>query len=133
MNDKSRDCLVKILLECDKIEERRVRFGMDREVFVHDAAYADMLLMPLAQIGELSVHVDSEVLRTIMPLTVWRQVRGFRNIIVHSYGSINREWAWETVVRDVPQLKEAVLNLEELRVAYEHEREALEREAVWPG
>lgn len=82
--------------------------------------------MPLAQIGELSVHVDSEVLKEVMPLAVWRQVRGFRNVIVHSYGSINREWAWVTVERDVPQLKEAIMTLEEVRIAYKHELQQIE-------
>lgn len=124
MNGKSLRCLVCILLECDKIAGRRVRFAIDEELFVSDAAYADMLLMPLAQIGELSVHVDPEELRRAMPLAVWRQVRGFRNVIVHHYGTINREWAWETIERDVPQLREAVLGLPDVRSAYEEELRA---------
>ena len=59
-----------------------------------------------------------------MPLAVWRQVRGFRNVIVHHYGTINREWAWETIERDVPQLREAVLGLPDVRSAYEEELRA---------
>ena len=64
------DRLVKILLQCDQVEERKNRFHISEALFVGDAAFADMLLMPLAQIGELSVHVSDETLREIMPLTV---------------------------------------------------------------
>ena len=121
MNDKSRDCLVRILFECDKVLERKDRFSITKDVFTGNAAYADMLLMPLAQIGDLSVHVADDVLKGIMPLAVWRQVWGFRNVIVHHYGTIDRQWAWETVDRDVPELRSAILAQGEVRAAYEQE------------
>ena len=85
--------------------------------------------MPLAQIGELSVHVDDSVLRTIMPLSTWKQVRGFRNVIVHSYGSIDRVWAWDTIQSDVPDLKSKILALDNVRDAYEAELSAIADES----
>ena len=43
MSAKDIDLLVKIVLQCDAIEERRARFNFDEQRFVSDAAYADML------------------------------------------------------------------------------------------
>lgn len=124
------DRLVKIVLQCDQIQERKERFGITEQVFVADAAYADLLLMPLAQIGELSVHVSDESLRNIMPLSTWKQVRGFRNVIVHSYGSIDRVWAWDTIVNDIPELRSCILNEDDVRSAYDAEVLAIASEAT---
>lgn len=130
MNDRELGIFVRILLECDRISERVERFDIQRKRFVSDGALADMLLMPLVQIGELSVHVDGETLKEIMPLQVWKQVRGFRNIIVHSYGSINRDWAWETIERDIPDLRARLLAKPEIEAAYNSELEALALETT---
>lgn len=121
MNAKSCDCLVKILLQCDAIAQRCQRFAVTQDLFETDDAIADMLLMPLAQIGELSIHVDDAVLSSIMPLRVWKQVRGFRNRVVHDYGTINRTWAWATVEQDIPDLRSHILKNEEVASAYEKE------------
>ena len=31
---------------------------------------------------------------------------GMRNLVAHSYGSMNREIIWETAVNDIPTLKQ---------------------------
>lgn len=128
MSARDVDLLVKVVLQCDQIHERIDRFGITESLFVEDVAYADMLLMPLAQIGELSVHVDDQTLQRIMPLPIWKQVRGFRNVIVHSYGSIDRIWAWDTIKSDIPDLKSKILALDNVRTAYEAELSAIARE-----
>lgn len=34
------------------------------------------------------------------------QIKGMRNLIAHSYGSMSREIIWETAVTDIPVLKQ---------------------------
>ena len=65
-----------------------------------------------------------------MPLLVWKQVRGFRNVIVRSYGSIDRIWAWDTIQSDIPDLKHRILALDEVRCAYEAEPSEIANEVA---
>ena len=39
----------------------------------------------------------------------WREIRGFRNVLVHDYlGDTNDEQVWKTVIDDLPTLKVAM-------------------------
>jgi uncharacterized protein with HEPN domain len=44
-----------------------------------------------------------------MPEIPWKAIRGFRNIAVHQYGTIDFKDVYKTVIEDIPELK-AVLN-----------------------
>jgi uncharacterized protein with HEPN domain len=42
----------------------------------------------------------------------WRQLSGTRNILVHAYlGGIDEETVWETVDRDLPPLRAALVRM----------------------
>ena len=61
--------------------------------------------MCLLQIGELAGHL-TEAYRTAHPEMPWRQIRALRNIIAHSYGSVDAQTAWEIVKDDIPILRD---------------------------
>ena len=37
--------------------------------------------------------------------TPWRQIKAMRNIVAHSYGTVDPEITWEIITDDIPTLK----------------------------
>ena len=96
MNDRDKAFLKDMLAYCQKIEERKQRFGISKDTFVSDEALADLLLMPVFQIGELANGLSSEYLEQSVDIP-WHAIRGFRNVIAHDYAVVDPFWAWDTV------------------------------------
>lgn len=92
---------------CQKIEERKQRFGISKDIFVSDEALADLLLMPVFQISELANNLSSEYLEQSADIP-WHAIRGFRNVIAHDYAVVDPFWAWDTVENDIPHLAVAI-------------------------
>lgn len=108
MNDKDATLLKEIHRLCIAIEERRSRFAIDEKGFSNDEALANMLLMPAFQIGELSGRLSDDLILKTEKLVPWRAIKGFRNIIAHDYANVDANWAWDTIVYDIPHLRENV-------------------------
>lgn len=60
MNESDAVLATQMLAYCDKIGERIDEFGIDEDAFVDNSAYADMILMPVFQIGELAHGLSDE-------------------------------------------------------------------------
>ena len=61
--------------------------------------------MCLLQIGELSNSLSEEFRTTHMAIP-WKQIRGFRNIIAHAYGTVEPSIVWEIITTELSELKE---------------------------
>ena len=57
-----------------------------------------------AQIGELVGKLTDEF-RAQHPAVPWRQIKAMRNIVAHSYGTVDPETTWEIITDDIPALK----------------------------
>lgn len=53
----------------------------------------------LLQIGELTNSLSEEFLTT-HPEIPWKQIRGFRNIIAHAYGTVEPSIVWEIITSE---------------------------------
>lgn len=89
---------------CDQIEETILRFGNSYDVFSNDAIYRNAAAMCVLQIGELAGKLTDD-LRNEHSGAPWRQIKGMRNIVAHSYGTVDPETTWEILVEDIPALK----------------------------
>ena len=89
---------------CDQIAETIRRFGNDYSVFSTDAIYRNAAALCVLQIGELAGKLTDEF-RAEHPGAPWRQIRGMRNIVAHSYGTVDPEITWEILTEDIPKLK----------------------------
>ena len=61
--------------------------------------------MCVIQIGE-PVSALSEDVKQQYPDIPWRVIKDTRNFYVHAYGAIDLPSVWETLVNDIPALRE---------------------------
>ena len=93
-----------IVSYCEQIEETIDRFGDSYAVFSEDPIYRNAAALCILQIGEL-VGKLTEDFRAAHPGVTWRQIKAMRNIVAHSYGTIDPEVTWEVMTEDIPALK----------------------------
>jgi len=92
-----RDCLNRIL---DYTNAERSRFDASRLV-------QDAVIRNLQTLAESSQRLSSEIKGT-EPQIPWRELSGFRNVIVHGYLGVDLGAVWLVVEQDLPALTAAV-------------------------
>jgi len=81
--------------------------GRDEESIASDRTARAAVLHELAVIGEAAARVSQEV-RDRSPEIPWRQIVGFRNIVVHEYFGLSWPIIWVTATLDVPALRSRI-------------------------
>jgi uncharacterized protein with HEPN domain len=92
-----RDCLDRIL---EYTNAERSRFDASRLV-------QDGVIRNLQTLAESSQRLSSEIKAT-EPQIPWRELAGFRNVIVHGYLGVDLGAVWLVVEQDLPSLTAAV-------------------------
>lgn len=103
MNDKIENTLTHIVEYCQKIDDAKHRFFANRKLFDKDAFYRDGCAFYVQQIGELVKQLPESFIADNAEVP-WHQIRGFRNVIAHAYGSVDADVLWETITEDIPVL-----------------------------
>lgn len=91
---------------CFEIEKSIERYGNSFDIFDEDKDYQRSVSFSILQIGELSSRLSQEYREKTRSRIQWGPIKGMRNLVAHSYGSMSREVIWETAVNDIPVLKE---------------------------
>ena len=104
--DRNIGALEHIVVYCQQIEQTVERFGNSAETFQNDPIYRNAAALCILQIGELSGGLSEEYRKATSSRVQWGPMKGMRNLVAHSYGSMNREIIWETAVNDIPTLKQ---------------------------
>ena len=102
--DRDHRILEHIIVYCEQIEQTIARFGDDYAVFQTDPIYRNASALCILQIGEL-VGKLSDGFRAAHSEIPWRQIKAMRNIVAHSYGTVDAETTWEVITSDIPDLK----------------------------
>lgn len=92
-----RDCMERIR---EYTNAERVRYETSRLV-------QDAVIRNLQTLTESSQRLSSEIKGT-EPQIPWRELAGFRNVIVHGYLGVDLGAVWLVVEQDLPALTEAV-------------------------
>ena len=92
-----RDCLARVL---EYTNSERSRFEASRLV-------QDAVIRNLQTLAESSQRLSSEIKGT-EPQIPWRELAGFRNVIVHGYLGVDLAAIWLVVEQDLPALTKAV-------------------------
>ena len=62
------------------------------------------VILQLMLIGEVSKKISEETKAQIQ--LPWKQIIGFRDRAIHNYFNVNLNVVWDTVIMDIPVLKE---------------------------
>ena len=92
-----RDCLARILEYTDG----------ERSRFIDSRLVQDATIRNLQTLAESSQRLSSEIKGT-EPQIPWRELAGFRNVIVHGYLGVDLGAVWLVIEQDLPALTEAV-------------------------
>lgn len=92
-----RECLDRIF---EYTQGERARFDTSRLV-------QDAVIRNLQTLAESSQRLSTEVKAT-EPQIPWRELAGFRNVIVHGYLGVDLGAVWLVVEQDLPALAAAV-------------------------
>ena len=91
--------------EClDRIREYT---NADRAQFDTSRLVQDGVIRNLQTLAESSQRLSSEI-KSTEPQIPWRELAGFRNVIVHGYLGIDLGAVWLVVEQDLPPLSEAL-------------------------
>ncbi len=92
-----RDCLNRIF---EYTLADRARFDASRLV-------QDAVIRNLQTLAESSQRLSKEI-KSTEPQIPWRELAGFRNVIVHGYLGVDLGAVWLVVEQDLPALTDAV-------------------------
>ena len=86
------------------------------EDYIDDVGFSDFetnsmmknaSIRQLEIIGEASSRISNE-LKSEYPLINWKDIIGFRNIIIHQYFGIDEKIVWDILKNDLPILKKLI-------------------------
>ena len=75
-----------------------------RDAFLQSVLIQDGVIRSFEVMGEAVKHL-SPTLRQKHPEVPWRQMAGFRDVLIHNYMGLDLEEVWNAVERDLPDLK----------------------------
>lgn len=110
MKDEDIVIIKKMIKYCNDINTLMVRFHKDFELYKKDISFQYACNMCIIQIGELANRLSDEVKETNKGIP-WRAIRGMRNLHAHDYENVDLEIVWNTLVEDIPMLKETLEKL----------------------
>lgn len=98
-----------ILKALEKIESFSSSCNSFEEFFEDEKTQASVKY-ELVVIGEATNRLTEQV-RTLSAGAQWRAIIGMRNYLAHEYFAVDLNTVWETVQRDVPVFKSAIVGL----------------------
>jgi uncharacterized protein with HEPN domain len=105
MSNRDEIILEKMIQYANEIAYTIQKFNLDYVKFAEDFIVKNAVSMCILQIGEL-VNKLSDEFKNIYNALPWEDIKAMRNIAAHNYGEIDLEVLWETIINDVPDLKE---------------------------
>ena len=93
------------ILECIEWIESYTREGHD--AFNASRQIQDAVLRNFEVMGEATKRLSAAV-RDTHPEVPWRQVAGFRDVLIHDYFGIDLDEVWGVVQSKLPELKQQI-------------------------
>ena len=86
---------------------------MDAAAFEQDTRTQDAVIRALQIVGEAAnnARVAAPTLHSSAPEIPWDVMYGMRNRIVHDYFEVDLDVVWQTIQRDLPELRPRIVQL----------------------
>lgn len=81
--------------------------GQSLETFSVDEMRIDAVVRNLETLGEAVKHLPADI-RALAPDTPWAQIAGLRDVLAHTYFSVNLTLIWDIVAHEAPALRAVV-------------------------
>lgn len=78
--------------------------GIDFDQFTKDQKTQDAVIRQLEIIGEASSKLTPDFIKTNSQVP-WREIKDFRNKLIHDYWELDLDLIWNVVVQDIPLLE----------------------------
>ncbi|MXW25704.1 MAG: DUF86 domain-containing protein [Dehalococcoidia bacterium] len=102
MSERRWDIYVRDMIECcDRVLMHTA--GLGRAQVFNTAIVRDATLWNIGILGEAANNMPAAV-REAHPDIPWRDIIDARNRIIHGYGDIDEDVAWDIISRDIPDL-----------------------------
>lgn len=97
-----------VLDSISEIENYTSNINLDK--FINNSMMIDASIRHLEIIGEASNHL-SEIIKSTYKTVEWRQIIGFRNLLIHEYFSVDVNLVWHVIQFDMPHLKQTIIEI----------------------
>ena len=80
---------------------------MDIDTFTKDRKTYSAVIREFEIIGEATKHLPEDLLQKYNQIA-WRDIKDFRNILIHEYFGVDHDIVWNTIQTDLPFLKTVI-------------------------
>lgn len=84
--------------------------GLDANEFSTNRLVYSATIREFEIIGEATIHLSDETLSKYDQI-VWRDLKDFRNLLIHEYFGVDAQIVFNTIKNDLPLLKNVVLKM----------------------
>ena len=81
--------------------------GLDFQGFTQDRKTYSAVIREFEIIGEAVKHLPPETINSYTQVH-WRDIKDFRNLLIHEYFGVDFEIVWNTIWQDLPVLQKVV-------------------------
>lgn len=97
-----------ILDSIEKIE--KFTKDISKRQFLKSLKTQDAVIRRLEIIGEAAKNISGDVKKQY-EFIPWKKITGSRDVLIHDYFEVDIESVWDTVTKDIPQLKQDIKKL----------------------
>lgn len=101
------------LIHISECIEKIIEFTSEgREAFMASALTQDAVIRNFEVMGEAAKHL-SEAFKAAHPGSPWKQIAGFRDVLIHDYIGVDLDRIWSVIEKDLGALHQEVRRLME--------------------